>query len=355
MFVDCIQFYQCALQHTMNPQNACHPRDDILGPRQSAIFIAGEAEDVIVKTEGLRAVANMIHGAVSNNAFSVANWKQHPLNPKQATEQAVEWIFVVDLLNFSFWSTDYQVEYGGKIYHGYWSLCASVNRALEENIPMIEASFYSTVSKEQLKMIFRSNNGSEIPLFDQRLEILHQAGAILKEKYAGKFVNCIRACKSDALGLLSLLVNEFPSFRDEAVYKSKKVSFYKRAQILVADLWACFEGQSLGEFYNIDDITIFADYRVPQVLVYLGAIEYSPKLMARLQEDQLLENDSREVCEIRGVTIYACEVLHTVLFDSSNFLHMDDLTSRCLRLLPSCLHQKVITFPVSSRYPPKGF
>ncbi|XP_022662100.1 queuosine salvage protein-like isoform X4 [Varroa destructor] len=271
MFVDCIQFYQCALQHTMNPQNACHPRDDILGPRQSAIFIAGEAEDVIVKTEGLRAVANM-------------------------------------------------VEYGGKIYHGYWSLCASVNRALEENIPMIEASFYSTVSKEQLKMIFRSNNGSEIPLFDQRLEILHQAGAILKEKYAGKFVNCIRACKSDALGLLSLLVNEFPSFRDEAVYKSKKVSFYKRAQILVADLWACFEGQSLGEFYNIDDITIFADYRVPQVLVYLGAIEYSPKLMARLQEDQLLENDSREVCEIRGVTIYACELVRDILqkdFDSS--------------------------------------
>lgn len=66
MFVDCIQFYQCALQHTMNPQNACHPRDDILGPRQSAIFIAGEAEDVIVKTEGLRAVANMVSIIIIN-------------------------------------------------------------------------------------------------------------------------------------------------------------------------------------------------------------------------------------------------------------------------------------------------
>lgn len=55
---------------------------------------------------------------------------------------------------------------------------------------MIEASFYSTVSKEQLKMIFRSNNGSEIPLFDQRLEILHQAGAILKEvtKHRSQFL-----------------------------------------------------------------------------------------------------------------------------------------------------------------------
>ena len=35
----------------------------------------------------------------------------------------------------------------------------------------------------------------------------------------------------------------------------------KRAQILVADLWACFEGQGLGAFTDIDTITMFADYR----------------------------------------------------------------------------------------------
>ena len=35
----------------------------------------------------------------------------------------------------------------------------------------------------------------------------------------------------------------------------------KRAEILVADLWACFEGQGLGAFTDIDTITMFADYR----------------------------------------------------------------------------------------------
>jgi hypothetical protein len=43
------------------------------------------------------------------------------------------------------------------------------------------------------------------------------------------------------------------------------VKLYKRAQILVADLWAAFRGQSYGTFADIDSITMFADYRVPQV------------------------------------------------------------------------------------------
>jgi hypothetical protein len=39
------------------------------------------------------------------------------------------------------------------------------------------------------------------------------------------------------------------------------VSFYKRAQILIADIWGCFEGKGLGFFEDIDHLTMFADYR----------------------------------------------------------------------------------------------
>ena len=39
------------------------------------------------------------------------------------------------------------------------------------------------------------------------------------------------------------------------------MKLYKRAQILIADLWACFEGQGPGMFNDIDSITMFADYR----------------------------------------------------------------------------------------------
>jgi len=46
-------------------------------------------------------------------------------------------VFVVDLLNFSFWSEEaddqpkYCVSYAGRLWTGYWSLCAAFNRAIK--------------------------------------------------------------------------------------------------------------------------------------------------------------------------------------------------------------------------------
>ena len=39
------------------------------------------------------------------------------------------------------------------------------------------------------------------------------------------------------------------------------MSLYKRAQILIADLWLCFDGKGLGQFDDIHTLTMFADYR----------------------------------------------------------------------------------------------
>lgn len=68
-------------------------------------------------------------------------------------------------------------------------------------------------------------------------------------------------------------------------FKGKKVCFYKRAQILVADLWGVMEAREEGDI-NIDWLTMFADYRVPQALVYLGALRYSEALMQALKNGE---------------------------------------------------------------------
>lgn len=62
------------------------------------------------------------------------------------------------------------------------------------------------------------------------------------------------------------------------------MSFYKRAQILVADTWSVLEGKGDGSFEDISSLTIFADYRIPQVLVHLKAMKYSDELMKKLRE-----------------------------------------------------------------------
>lgn len=201
------------------------------------------------------------------------------------------------------------MEYEGKLYSGYWSLCACLNRAIQNNIPILDFAAIATMPTEHLRAIFNPTTGSEMPMLERRLELLLEATTLISQKYGNSFVNVIRQANNSAQTLMNLIIADFPSFNDTAVYQGKVVSFAKRAQILVADLWACFEGDSFGKFDDIKTITIFADYRIPQVLCHLGVLEYSQSLLQRLKKGELLLNKSEEECEIRGCSIHACQLM----------------------------------------------
>lgn len=68
------------------------------------------------------------------------------------------------------------------------------------------------------------------------------------------------------------------------INQGKRISFYKRAQILVADFWGIMQARGEGNIPNLDYLTMFADYRVPQALVYLEALRYSDALMEALKK-----------------------------------------------------------------------
>lgn len=111
--------------------------DGFLTPRESAKFIAENNRDVFIDGGGVRRVAELLLPKVSGPELSLASWKTlHELNPKAADEAAVNWVFVTDTLNFSFWSEHDEhkclVRYRGRTYSGFWSLCAAINRALDE-------------------------------------------------------------------------------------------------------------------------------------------------------------------------------------------------------------------------------
>ncbi len=75
----------------------------------------------------------------------------------------------------------------------------------------------------------------------------------------------------------------------------------KRAQILVADLWACFQSEGHGAFRDIDKITMFADYRVPQMLYSLGCLYYSPVLDTAIRQKKTLDSGSKWELQLRGM------------------------------------------------------
>ncbi|CAF1691411.1 unnamed protein product, partial [Adineta ricciae] len=101
----------------------------------------------------------------------------------------------------------------------------------------------------------------------------------------------------------------FPAYRDESVYDGQRVSFYKRAQVLVSDIWGCFKGHGIGHFTDMDRLTMFADYRVPQVLAHEGVLVYSPELKGRLERKEEITFGDPDECEIRAASILAIHLI----------------------------------------------
>lgn len=172
-------------------------------------------------------------------------------------------------------------------------------------MPLTSSSFLAGMSEETLRHIF-SGDG-EIPLFEERLFNLREAGRVLQSQWQGDFVHVLASAAGDAVRAVQNIVDAFPSFRDEARYRGETVYFWKRAQICVADIHTAFEGKKWGQFSRTEELTAFADYKLPQVLRELGVISYHPELARRVDAMELLEPGGEEEVEIRAMTVWAVE------------------------------------------------
>lgn len=107
------------------------------GVLEGAEFVYDNGIDVAIDMRASKNAAEIIYTQMQEKSFSTATWSEHELHPKTKDESTVAFIFTMDLLNFSFWSElddeeRFAVEYRGKRWTGYWSLVASLQRALEE-------------------------------------------------------------------------------------------------------------------------------------------------------------------------------------------------------------------------------
>lgn len=222
-----------------------------------------------------------------------------------------DWIFVLDALNFCFWEERGQpkwgIDYRGQHLSGYWALAGSLKRAHEEGIPLTNAEFLSTISSKTVEQIFHGTQ--RIPLFQKRVDHLREVGRILLEKYDGSFVNLLEKSQRSAVALVQEVVANFPCFNDVAAYQGQPVYLYKRAQLLAADLHGAFEGHGHGAFYDLEQLTIFADYKLPQVLRHYHILEYDAHLAALVDNYLPLAPGSPEEIEIRAATIQAVELM----------------------------------------------
>jgi len=83
----------------------------------------------------------------------------------------------------------------------------------------------------------------------------------------------------------------------------------KRAQICAYDLYLMFEGKDWGKLKNIEKLTAFADYKLPQILRHLGVISYSENLARKIGRYPEIDSGSQEEVEIRAATVWAVELI----------------------------------------------
>lgn len=226
-----------------------------------------------------------------------------------------EYLFILDSLNFCYWAQNpknkWRIKYKKKESDGYFALALILTKAVEKGLIKLDSSFVSKMNYSDFKKIFQGKG--ELLLLKKRFEILKENYRILDRKYNGRFVNLINRCKGDAVKLVSEVVRNFPSFKDGAAYKGKKVYFYKRAQILTGDLYASFQGKKWGGLKNLDKLTAFADYKIPQILRGYEILEYKDSLAKKVDNRKLISQGSKEEIEIRASQIWAIEFIKNEL------------------------------------------
>lgn len=232
-----------------------------------------------------------------------------------AVDETIDFILTTACIDTAF--TDFsshikfQVEYAGHNWSDSDALFACMKRAIDKGVPILDGAFLAEVTRAEMATLFAGN--VELPMLDEKMQILHQVGATLTAKYGGRFHNFVESCRprlyDKGNGLIDRLVAEFPRFNDVSDYDGHAIKIYKLPQLAIWFLYTCLRRSGRFRIEDIDMMTAFADYIVPVGLRLLGLTSYSKDLEHAINSYQMIPRDSRQEVEIRVHCIYALALL----------------------------------------------
>lgn len=230
-------------------------------------------------------------------------------------DETIDFILTTSCIDTAF--TDFssqikfQAEYGGRTWSDSDALFACMKRAVDRGIPILDGAFMAKVTRAEMETLFAGN--IELPMLDEKTEILHQVGNVLASKYNNRFHNLVSSCSprlyDHGNGLVDRLVTDFHRFRDVSPYDGDTVKFYKLPQLAI---WFLYTSLRKSAKFRLDDLqamSAFADYIVPVALRLLGITGYSAELEKAINSHQLVPRDSAWEVEIRAHCIYASALL----------------------------------------------
>ena len=195
---------------------------------------------------------------------------------------------------------------------GYFTIASGLNDSFKKN-PLV-ASDLTNISSEDCASILGQEAGNYVvhELMELYATSLRDLGNYVLRHYDSSFNKMIETSESSSEKLVEIL-SGMPFFKDTSEYKGTQIAFFKRAQILSLDLNIAFNGQGIGRFDDLYNLTMFADNLVPHVLRVDGILEYEENLALRIDNSELITSGSREEIEIRACAVDAVERISQIM------------------------------------------
>lgn len=223
-------------------------------------------------------------------------------------EETAQYYFFLDSVNFCFWAEkgkkrwEYLVD--GEWVGGYYAYSRAIKDAFLRDRRFFDAVYLREISLEDFGAIFK-NGRHALLLVQERAEIIRENFGMLGDHFGGQAINLLKKADYDADAIVALLCKWFSTFEDHSLIERHRAYFLKRAQIFCSDI--SFTGLPELAIKNLDHLTVFADYKLPQILESFGVLSYAPKLNEDIIEERLIRRDSREEVELRASSIVAIE------------------------------------------------
>ena len=283
--------------------------------------------------------------------------------------RSIWYFFVLDTINFCFWNFNdrdkwaliYKDDNKEEVVSGYLALALALKREAISNPLFDKPSYWAKIFKGELLRILYpfyedlSHFKGELMLLEERVTNLRELGENILGRPLVKLYQKLFISKEDIKNIneirtyfkeddennkilnlfdksldvnkfLENVIYNFRSYNDKKDYVLKngqniEVYFYKRAQLLAHDLYLLYKYYEKFEpsliskfpylrllnFKNIRDLTVFADYKLPQLLEYKKIISYTDDLRNEIKQGVIISSEKET--EIRAATVVVCEII----------------------------------------------
>ncbi len=271
--------------------------------KDRAKFVADNAVDVAIAKDKIAEYLEEIDINLVHNPFYDADTHYQGSVAKTAS-----YIIILDAINFGSGYFRY-LKKDQNLTSGYFHLSCSLKKCYEEGRELAPDSLESITSSQCATLFAQDIQNPELKeLMELFARAWNELGSLVNQEFSGSFVQMIESAEKSADKFMEIL-SKLSSYQDKSFYKGLEIPFYKRAQITISDLALAFEGKGLGLFHDLDQLTVFADNRIPQVLNLDGILKYSDELTEAINSEEEITKGSSPEIEIRACAIHACELI----------------------------------------------